>query len=467
MNKYSQKALFVFLIYVTSTFLHVWIDDLHLKNTLTLSCVLLLFNSHVLLESKGNTLAFLRPSVFGVNYIYLSMALGALTFASDNVILPRMTMEASRWTDGATPIAFLAALVAVVIMISDYRRQTAAWRLPGPSPITTLVLLVATVGTALAGKATDFIFLPETTGGMFMLYILHVIGLRNGKMRVLFYLAAIVPLTVLFAEDKRDAIFLVVPIVFLELIVRDVPSVTLGVAVRAFLVVPVIGALVLIASVLRSPAYAGISSISEVWSAVVNYAGGRFFWSYASLNFELAYTYFHTFNAINYVLADRLMPLLGSTYIKPLFILIPREWIEWKPWGASYVYALRFDRAYRLAGGSWAVSMVGEAFVNFRILGAVILPFVLAMLDRLFRRFVLIGEQPKFPVAVAALYFSVAFMNYARGSGLDVFLIMMIVATATAVVGSIGLHYGNKARIWRLPRIASRGVGSGSADRGG
>ena len=467
MNKYSQKALFVFLIYVTCAILHVSVAELHLKNTLIISCILFLFNSYVVLESKGSTLCFLQPSVFGVNYIYLSMALGALTFASDIVILPRMITESSRWTDGVTPIAFLGGFVAVVILISDYRPTTASWLLPGRSPITMLVLLLATIGTAVAGKATNFIFLPETTGGMFMLYVLHVIGLRNGKTRVLFYLAAIVPLTVLFAEDKRDAIFLVVPIAFLELIVRDYPSFTLGVAVRTFLVVPVIGALILMASVLRSPSYAGISSISETWSAVVNFAAGRFFWGYASLNFELAYTYFHTFNAINYVLADRLMPLLGSTYVKPLFILIPREWIEWKPWGASYLYALRFDKAYRLAGGSWAVSMVGEAFVNFRIVGAVILPFVLAMLDGLFRRFVLIREQPKFPIAVAALYFPVAFMNYARGSGLDVFLIMMIVATATAVVGSMGLHYGKNGRIWRLPRIANGGGGSGRADRGG
>ena len=456
MNKYSQKALFVFLIYVTCTVLQVAIDEQHLKNMLVISCVLLLFNSYVVLESKGNTLCFLQPSVFGINYIYLSMALGALTFTSDNVIVPRMITESSRWTDGVTPIAFLGGLVAVVIMISDYRRKTAAWLLPGRSPITMLVLLVGTIGTAIAGKATNFIFLPETTGGMFMLYILHVIGLRNGKMRILFYLAAIVPLTVLFAEDKRDALFLVVPIAFLELIVRDYPLITLGVAARTFLVVPVIAALVLTASVLRSPAYAGITSIAQTWSAVVNYAGGKFFWGYASLNFELAYTYFHTFNAINYVLADRLMPLFGSTYVKPLFILIPREWIEWKPWGASYVYALRFDRAYRLAGGSWTVSMVGEAFVNFRILGAVILPFVLAMLDRLFSRLVLIRDEPKFSVAVAALYFPVAFMNYARGSGLDVFLIMMLVATATAVVVSIGLNYGRKGRIWTLPRTAIR-----------
>ena len=214
MNKYSQKALFVFLIYVTCAILHVSVAELHLKNTLIISCILFLFNSYVVLESKGSTLCFLQPSVFGVNYIYLSMALGALTFASDIVILPRMITESSRWTDGVTPIAFLGGFVAVVILISDYRPTTASWLLPGRSPITMLVLLLATIGTAVAGKATNFIFLPETTGGMFMLYVLHVIGLRNGKTRVLFYLAAIVPLTVLFAEDKRDAIFLVVPIAF-------------------------------------------------------------------------------------------------------------------------------------------------------------------------------------------------------------------------------------------------------------
>ena len=452
MNKYGQKALFILMIYVTSTVLQIWIDELHLKNMLTILCVLILFNSYVVLESKGNTLSFLQPSVFGVNYIYLSMALGALTFATDGVFLPRMIADASRWTDGPAPIVFLASFVAVVIMISDYRAKPAAWLLPGESPIKVVVLLGATIGTAVAGNATDFIFLPETTGAMFMLYILHVIGLRNGKIRISFYLAAIVPLTVLFSEDKRDALFLIVPIIFLELIVRDKPSITAGVLARIFLIMPVFGALVLVASVLRSPEYVDVRSVGETIEAVQEYASNRFFWAYASLNFELLYTYFHTFNTINYVLTDKLMPLLGSTYVKPLFILIPRNWIEWKPWGASYVYALRFDRAYRLAGGSWAVSMVGEAFLNFRIMGAVFLPVVLGMFDRLFRRLVLVRERPNFAVAVAALYFPVAFMNYARGSGLDVLLIMMIVGTATAASASIGLSYGKRRKVWTLPR---------------
>ena len=452
MNKYSHKAFFIFLIYVTTIVIQMSVDDLHIKNMLSISSVLLLFNSYVFIRSKGSTLSFLQPSVFGINYILISMALGALTFVSGNVILPRMISESSRWTRGPMPIAFIAALVAVVIVTSDYGEKGAAWLVPGPNPLKILTLLLATLGTAIFGTMTNFSFVGETTAGMFMLYILHVIGLRNGKIRLLFYLAAILPLTVLFAHDKRNAMFLIVPITFLELIVRDWRYITVKLAVRFLIVVPAVAGLVLVATVLRTPGPGGISSIGETLSAVGTHTAGRYFLGYASLNFELAYTYFHTFNAINYLLADRLPTLLGSTYLKPLFILIPRELLEWKPWGASYVYALRFDRAYRLAGGSWAVSMIGEAFLNFRIVGAVVLPFVLRAFDGVFSRWVLVREKANFVSAVAALYFPVAFMNYARGSGLELFVIMMMVATATAGVASVALHYGRKRRIWTVAR---------------
>ena len=450
MNKYSQKAFFIFLIYVTSIVIQVSIDDLHLKNMLSISSVLLLFNLYVFVRSNGNTLCFLRPSVFGINYIFISMALGALTFVSDNVILSRMISESSRWTDGPTPIAFIAALVAVAIVLSDYQETNAAWLVPEPHLFKILTLLSATLATATLGSAANFIFVAETTAGLFMLYILHLIAVRNGKIRLLFYLAAIVPLTVLFAHDKRNVIFLIVPITFLELIIRDWRAITIQLAARAFVVVSAVAGLVLVATVLRTPGPGGISSIGETLSAVGRHVATRYFLGYASLNFEVVYTYFHTFNAINYVLVDRLGTLFGSTYLKLLFILIPRELLEWKPWGASYVYALRFDRAYRLAGGSWAVSMVGEAFVNFRIVGAVVLPFVLRMFDGVFCRWVLVRDKANFVSAVAALYFPVAFMNYARGSGLDSFVIMMTVATATAALGSIALHYGRKSRIWTV-----------------
>ena len=453
MSKYSHKALFIFLIYFTSIVIQVSIDDLHIKNMLSISGALLFFNLYVFARSGGNTLCFLQPSVFGINYIYVSMALGALTFISGNVILPTMISESSRWTAGPTPIAFVAGVVAVAILISDYPEKGAAWLVPQRNPLTILTLLSVTLGAAVLGSASNFAFVAETTAGLFMLYILHVTGVRNTKIRLLLYLAVIIPLTVLFAHDKRNVIFLIVPIGILELIVRDWRTITLQLAAKTLVVVAAVAGLVIVASVLRTPGPRGIGSIGETLSAVNRYTATRYFLGYASLNFELVYTYFHTFNAINYLLADRLVTLFGSTYAKLFFILIPRELLEWKPWGASYLYALRFDRGYRLAGGSWAVSMVGEAFLNFRIVGAVVLPLVLRLFDGVFYRWVLVRHEANFVRAAAALYFPVAFMNYARGSGLDSFLIMMTVATATAAVGSIALKYGKRSTIYAVGRI--------------
>ena len=451
MNKHIQKVLFVFLIYVTTIIIQAWVDDLHLKNMLIISLIILFYNLYVFVRSEGNPLCFLQPSVFGVNYILVSLAFGALTFVSDIVIVPRMISESSRWTEGPTPIAFIAALVAAVILICDHESRSASWLIPEAQPLTIFTLLAIVVGTATLGSAANFIFVGEITAGLFMLYVLHVMAVSSGKTRVLLYLAAIVPLTVLFAQDKRNVIFLIFPIILVEVIIGDRRAITARLVVSTVASAAVLVGLVLIATVLRTPGPGGISSVGQTLSAVAEYATGRHFLAYLSLNFEVAYTYFHTFNAINYVLADRLGTFLGSTYAKLLFIVIPREVAEWKPWGASYLYALRFDRGHRLAGGSWAVSMVGEAFLNFRMVGALVLPLVLRVFDSAFRRWVLVREKPNMIKAAAALYFPVAFMNYARGSGLDSFAIMMTVATGTAALASMALQYGRKGKICSVP----------------
>ena len=444
------KIIFIVLIMLATWLSHVLGSDLHSKNMLTIFFAVIFFNAYVYLTSGGDLLSFFHPSVVCINYVYISMMLGGWAFISDNVVLDRMIIEAEQWIDSAVPSVFIALVVCAVILVADYGKKEVAWRVPEPNYFKIVVLgcsifLIAPLATALdtVGFANQIITAP------FLLYVLYVAALPQRTTRILLYLIVLVPLALMFAHDKRDAIFPILPIVFLELIIGGKLKVNLKHVITVLMLIPVVGGLILATTLLRTLEAFNIRSIIDVYAAMLEYLGSDDFLGYYFLNLELTYTYFHTMNAINYAFTDQMPSLLGATYVKPLFILIPRELVEWKPYSAVQYYTLYYDPEYRWAGGSWAVSMIAEAALNFRMFGVVVCALVLRAFDGIFARFVLIRKTKNVVFAVAALYFFVAVMIYARGSGLSLSLALFLAVIFATTPFLVILRYGKNSRILR------------------
>ena len=442
------KLTFVSLILAAVVVLHLASDALHVRNMTSVAAVVVLYNVYVYLRSKGSVYTFLQPSVIGINYVYISLALGAFAFVSDNVVIPRMRSDAAEWLDTGIPIVLLAGVVCLLIALGDHRPKRAAWRLPSPSPARVIALLMLTVGTAFFGSELEIPFVGTAAGATFLIYALHVAALKYGNRRLLLYALALVPLSVLLAHDKRDVIFPLISVVMLEALVRDRDRFTArGVLSWLVIYTPPVLALILVMTVLRAAEQFGITSVGGVIAAVSAYVQRTGFVGNLFLSLEWTFTYVHTFNAINYALTDRIPALLGSTYVKVLFILVPREWLEWKPDSIIHVYTAYYDQTYWRLGGSWVSSMVGEAILNFRWFGAVILALILRAFDHLFVRYVLIQRHGKLLFAGAALYGPVAFLLYARGSGLDLAFISFLVAVFCCGCLSVVMKYGRRSRV--------------------
>ena len=436
---------------------HVVGSDLHSKNMLTIFFAVIFFNAYVYLTSGGDLLSFFHPSVVCINYVYISMMLGGWAFISDNVVLDRMIIEAAQWIDSAVPSVFIALVACAVILVADYGKKEVAWRVPEPNYFKIVVLgcsifLIGYLVTPLHTGYTNQIMTAP-----FFLYVLYVAALPQRTTRILLYLIVLMPLALMFAHDKRDAIFPVLPIVFLELIIGGKLQVNWKHLIMVLILIPVLAGLILTTTLLRTPEAFNIRSIIDVFAAMLEYLGSDDFLGYYFLNLELTYTYFHTMNAINYAFTDQMPALLGATYVKPLFILISRELVEWKPHSAIHYYTLYYDPEYRWAGGSWAVSMIAEAALNFRMFGVVACALVLRALDGIFDRFVLFRTKKNVLFAVAALYFFVSFMNYARGSGLSMSIVLFLAVIFATTPFMIVLRYGKNSRI--LQRISGRTLG--------
>ena len=72
------QPVFVSLTLAAAVILHLMIDALHVRNMTSIAVITALYNVYVYLRSKGNVYTFLQPSVIGINYVYFSLALGAI-----------------------------------------------------------------------------------------------------------------------------------------------------------------------------------------------------------------------------------------------------------------------------------------------------------------------------------------------------------------------------------------------------
>ena len=450
----TLKVIFIVLMMLATWMCLVLGSDPHSKNILTLFFIVILFNAYVYLTSRGDLLNFFLPSVVCVNYVYISMIFGGWAFISDNVVLDAMITGAEQWTDSLLPTLFIALVACTVILVADYHKKEIAWRIPEPAYLTIIILgaSIFLIGYLVAPLHTGFT--NQIISAPFFLYVLYVAALPHRTTRILLYLIVLVPLVLIFAHDKRDAIFPILPILFLELINSGRLQLNLKQIIMVLMLIPVVGAMILVATVLRTPEVFGIDSIFDIYAAMLEYVSFDDFLGNYLLDLEFTYTYFHSMNAINYAFTDQIPALLGATYVKPLFILIPRELVEWKPFSAVHYYTIYEDPEYRLAGGSWAVSMIAEAALNFRMFGVVVCAFVLRVLDGIFVRFVLIRTTKNFLFSVAALYFFVSYMNFARGSGLSLSLVLFLAVVFATIPFLFVLRFGKNSRILR--RISRR-----------
>lgn len=222
-----------------------------------------------------------------------------------------------------------------------------------------------------------------------------------------------------------------------------------------FLAILALSGLILVMTVVRAAEVYGVSSIGDIIPAVRAYLQWGNFIAYFLLNIEATYTYFHVYNALDMAVAQ--IPVLwGETYIKPLFIWLPRTWVEWKPNSAVDVYTTIFDPQFRALGGSWAISMLGEAYLNFKMFGAIVLAMILGVFDRVFRTCVLDVRGHGLVYCVGAIYFGPSVLNFARGSGLDLALILFIVVVATAVPFAMVLNYRSGLKLLYIREPVTR-----------
>jgi hypothetical protein len=249
--------------------------------------------------------------------------------------------------------------------------------------------------------------------------------------RLIVYSAIIFFMALQSFFEKREVLYVVILSVFLEVASRDLRiriSLKQTCAAVAVLVLAVV--IILWSSIMRGYGQYNPQSALQGLAYIPTYVSEPYFWDAAANNFETNGTLGNSSYCIHLVDEGRIPLQYGRTLLKCLFLPIPRSVFPDKPQSMIDVYTGIAAPALRSRGGSLPVTIPSEMYANFGFIGIVFVPFVFALLDRLFL-FAIVGIQSDNSLRLGsqiAIFATVTCFQISRGNGFEVFLIYVIVS---------------------------------------
>lgn len=382
-----------------------------------------------------NLFSFLSPVAIVFFYVSLSLSLGSWGFSNEYVINARNLAVYDDWQSTHIAATVLMLSLSVLMSVDNHYRAkyesitaTENLRVGSTTAISSMILLpffFIPLDLSAFGGLGDFSGIAKS---VFALLLVVSLSGRTAGIRWAAYLIIIVVFATFSVHEKREAIFLIFPILFFEILQHPrkltVRSVSLLVPLAGFLLL-----LIIAMSVARG--YGGFGEMDTLFSAVpfvLKYVSSENFIGGLLNNIEANYFFFHAINAIEMAIRDSDLIVYGSTLIKPLFILIPRSIAPWKPEGMITLYTTAFDPSFRTLGGSWPASFISELFWNFSYLCiplSVFLALGLVKLQFLLLRAHAFGHTY---LLVLLLFAYMNVLTLMRGSGLDQYLVSLIFA---------------------------------------
>lgn len=266
-------------------------------------------------------------------------------------------------------------------------------------------------------------------------FVLAIRG-RDISFRVISYLILMAAGSFLNHDNKREVILLFLVLMYLELYLNNIsfkPNLKSSLAMLGVVSFAIMT--ILVSSVLRG--YGGFESnnVMDAIMFVPAYIGTGSFVNSLVDNFEVSHTYPAAILSVEYVINGKLTLIWGESIIKPLFLMIPRELISFKPDSVISIFTKVQDESFFNNGGSLPVPFVSELFVNFHFLGLAALYFIFKILNRIFIKTASYSQDSvmfRFSVLVVILVFI-----FARGGGFNLYFMTLITGMLFCVVYAI------------------------------
>lgn len=255
-----------------------------------------------------------------------------------------------------------------------------------------------------------------------VLMLLIKISKKKLSIRIFGYVLIFTSLSFVLYASKRELIFFIFPILFLE--ARNINKINFKTIVASIFTTILLLLSIIVMSLLRG--YGGFipnSNPFEVIKTIPRYISSENFLKYLFNNLEVNYTFFHTYQAFEYIYQKPEYLLWGESFIKPLFIFLPRSIFPIKPQSIIHRYTEIYSPLYRDKGGSFPINLIAESFFNFHLLGLIIFSLLVISIPKVLKLILSIENKH---VRMTYMFVYMNLIMLYRGSGIDLYLTYII-----------------------------------------
>ncbi len=425
----KQNQYLILLIFCFFTFIPFFLDnktafDYEFYNYCILQIIL--FALAISLKEKGFRF-ILSPSVIAISYINLNFMFGSYLFSND-LVFTKLLPDYKNWNFFSLRIGYFN-LINLIILLCYFIKidfKSKKYLIADLKKINYKIIFFVTILFFIISLFFEYEFSIVAKSLLAICIFIIVYERINFKKRIFIYLFVILLFSLFSTESKREAIFLLLPIILLETS-RLKFKFSFKKTFYSFIGFSFVIYLILVMSILRG--YGGFKSTNflDASKNVVNYIKMEAFIPSIANNLEISSTYLHSNNVIEYINKDKMSLLYGETMIKPFFIFIPRSAYKDKPKSAIDHYTSTFDSAFREKGGSYPVSVQSEFYLNFGWFAIIlIIPFML-LYNVVYKNIFKLIKNRNILNYAYLLYTYELYLVLVRGSGLDIFLVYFFI----------------------------------------
>lgn len=392
----------------------------------------------IIFKEKMNYLLFLSPSYLCISYLSLNFILGHYT-VSRGIGFDLKYFHAFQNYESINfiTIFFLLCNLCVflsmnfkssdIIIANKFEIKNSFKHING---LIILGLIFAlgflTIDFSFLGGAGNFNYSIRLGFGIILVFILN----KKNVSKYFYYSTLLLLFLINHYDSKREILYIIILIVFFELIEKQK---TIKFGFKELLYFSFVCLLsifiILTSSIMRGYGNYNVDNPVEASHHIINYIKRDDAKNVLVENFELLTEYGNASNAIDYVYKREVGLLYGSTFLKFIFLPIPKKIFPKKPASMINIYTTKFAPDFSARGGSYPISVYSEAFWNFHLLALCFLYFIFKYFNRLYMKLIFYVKQKILNIkSFFLLYMYITIIQFIRGSGFELWLLYAIVS---------------------------------------
>lgn len=346
---------------------------------------------------------------------------------------------------------YLLICLSTIAMVSAQtlqRSKSAIEVLDNRSARPNLNLVFASLFALLFSTFIDYYLMFGFRFGLAVIVAVNLARVRSPLIKAVGFIVLLVVFLISSFQNKREIIL----IIFLVSFALSVASQSrLRFRPKNILVGALIGCVLFVAILAASISrgYGAFETNSPLESVLLvgRYVSSPFFFRSFLENIEIVHTYASTITAVDFTARGDIPLQAGATFIKPLFLPVPRDLFPLKPESAIVIFTTAVDPAFAATGNSLPVTIPAEAFMNFHFAGPVFLVFIFLALERIFRAALRAQAHRLTFGGYSAIVFATLPLVMVRGGGFDLYVLTYLLSLPSYTL--VAIFLAKKGRpIW-------------------